>query len=141
MLRPSNSLLGSSRAVRRANVRAARVKNLSALARWARGTVGSTVSGVVGLVMLCGLPLLYLCASYFTIDLPVRWLSGREPMTWNHLALLLGSIAVGIVGLARAIQGAQPLAPVRPRFARLMFGLSWIAAILMTIGDVVRIAP
>jgi hypothetical protein len=135
MLRPSNSLLGSSRAARRANVRAERVKTISGMARWARGTVGSTISGVIALFLLCGLPILYLCASYLVIDLPLRFLSGREPMGWNHLALFLGSFIVGLIGLARAVQGVPPLAPVGLRFARVMFGLSWVAGILMTIGD------
>jgi hypothetical protein len=135
MLRPSNSLLGSSRAARRANVRAERVKNLSALARWTRSAFGKTVNGVVGLLLLCGLPLLYLAASYLAIDLPLRWLSGREQFSWNGLIFFLGAIIVGLVGLTRAVQGTPPLAPVRTKFARIMFGLSWLAGILMTIGD------
>jgi|SRR5471030_1916971 hypothetical protein len=135
MLRPSNSLLGSSRAARRANVRAERVKSLSALARWTRSAFGSTVNGVIGLVLLCGLPIIYLCASYLVIDLPLRFLTRREPMGWNQLALFLGSFIVALVGLSRAIQGVPPLAPVGLRFARVMFGLSWVAGILMTIGD------
>jgi hypothetical protein len=135
MLRPSNSLLGSSRATRRANVRAERVKSLSALARWTRSAVGKTVNGVVGLLLLCGLPILYLAASYQVLDLPARWLSGRQHMSWNELAIFLGALIVGLVGLTRAIQGVPPLAPVRPRFARIMFGLSWLAGLLMTISD------
>jgi hypothetical protein len=135
MLRPSNSLLGSSRAARRANVRAERVKTLSALARWTRGTVGQTVKSAVGLVLLWGLPLLYLAASYQVIDLPARWLSGRQHMSWNELAVFLGAFIVGLVGLTRAIQGVPPVAPVRPKFARAMFGLSWLAGLLMTISD------
>ncbi|HEX4382446.1 MAG TPA: hypothetical protein VH083_05840 [Myxococcales bacterium] len=137
MLRPSNSLLGSSRAARRANVRAERVKTLSALARWTRGTVGKTVSGVVGLLLLWGLPLLYLAASYQVIDLPARWLSGRGRFTWNELVIFLIAVIVGLVGLTRAIQGVPPVAPVRPKFARIMFGLSWVAGLLMTISDFV----
>jgi hypothetical protein len=120
MLRPSNSLLGSSRAASRANVRAARVKTFSLFARGARGAFGSTVSGVVGLILLCGLPLLYLCASYLAIDLPMRWMFRRDQISLKTALLFAGSVALGLVGLARAIQGAPPLAPVRPRFARLM---------------------
>ena len=135
MLRPSNSFLGSSRATRRANVRAERVKSFSAAARWTRSAFGKTVNGVLGLLLLCGLPLLYLSASYLAVDLPLRWLSGREHLSWNGLIFFLGAVIVGLVGLTRAIQGVPPLAPVRPKFARVMYGLSWLAGILMTIGD------
>src|SRR5476649_8234 len=100
MIRPSNSLLGSSRAARRANVRAERVKHISALARWAKGTVGSTVTFAVGILLLWGLPILYLAASYLAIDLPARWLSGRGDMNWSHLALFLAAVVIGLIGLA-----------------------------------------
>jgi uncharacterized integral membrane protein len=127
--------LGSSRAARRANVRARRAKALSGAAKGARNAVLGFLNGAVGLILLCVLPLLYLTASYFTIDLPLRWINGTEQATWPAVVVFVAAIVVGLVGLARAIQGAPPVVPVRSRFARVMFALSWVAGILMTIGD------
>lgn len=138
MLRPSNTFLGSSRATFRRNVRKERVKALQGFVRAWRRTVGRAASSVVWLVLLCGLPLLYLCASYLALDLPFRFLSGREHATWRTLLLLLGAFAVGLIGLVRAVQGVPPVAPVRPRFARAMFALSWVAGLLFTISDLSR---
>jgi hypothetical protein len=138
MLRPSNTFLGSSRATFRRNVRKERVKALQGFVRAWRRTVGRVVDGVVGLFFLCGLPILYLCASYLAIDLPLRFLFGREHATWKTLLLFLGAAVVGLIGLVRAVQGVPPVAPVRPRFARAMFGLSWVAGILFTISDLSR---
>lgn len=135
VLRPSNSLLGSSRAARRASVRAERMKALSHVLRAVRRLVTGVVAVVVDLVLLCGLPFLYLAASYLAVDLPARWLAHRDAWGgWGVLAFF-GALVVGLIGLARAVQDAAPIAPVRPRFARLMFGLSWVAALLLTIGD------
>jgi hypothetical protein len=138
MLRPSNTFLGSSRATFRRNVRKERVKALQGFVRAWRKTVGRVVSFAVGLVLLCGLPLLYLCAAYLAIDLPLRFLSGREHATWKTLFLLLGAFVVALAGLVRAVQGAPPVAPVRPRFARAMYALSWVAGLLFTLSDFSR---
>jgi hypothetical protein len=135
MLRPSNSLLGSSRAARRASLRAERIKALGAFARAVRKQTGRLVRGVFDLVLLVGLPLLYLSASYLVIDLPARWMHGREHATATSISLFGGAAVVGLIGLVRAVQGVPPVAPVRPRFARWMLGLSWVAGILFTLGD------
>ena len=135
MLRPSNNLLGSSRAARRASVRAERAKAVSAAARGLRKTVGRLVQAVVGLLLLWGLPLLYLATSYLALDLPARWMAGREHATWNGALIFAGALVVGLVGLVRAVQGAPPVAPVRPRFARAMFALCWLFALLLTLAD------
>jgi len=37
----------------------------------------------------------------------------------------------------RFAKGAEPIAPVRPRFAKTMLALSWLLALLCTVGDVV----
>jgi hypothetical protein len=138
MLGRSNDFLGSSRATFRRNVRKERVKALQGFIRAWRKTVGRVVDAVVGLLLLCGLPILYLCASYLVIDLPVRFLSGREHATWKSLLLLAAAIVVALVGLVRAVQGVPPVAPVRPRFARTMFALSWVVGILFTLSDLSR---
>jgi hypothetical protein len=135
MLRPSNSLLGSSRATRRANLRAERIKALGVFARAVRKKTGRLVRGLFELVLLVGLPLLYLSASYLAIDLPARWMQGREHPHTTSLLLFAGAAVVGLVGLVRAVQGVPPVAPVRPRFARWMYGLSWVAGLLFVLGD------
>jgi hypothetical protein len=135
MLRPSNSFLGSSRAARRATVRAERAKAFGNVARGARSAFSGTISGVLALVMVCALPFLYMAAAYLAFDLPARWMTGREPANWMTVLLFLGSIVLGLIGLARAMQQVPPLAPVRPRFARGMFALGYLAGLLMTIGD------
>jgi hypothetical protein len=135
MLRPSNSLLGSSRAARRASVRAERMKALSGFTRWARGAVAGTISGLFSVGLVLVLPFLYLAAAYLAIDLPLRWMFGREATSWKTLLLFFASVALGLLGLVRAIQQVPPLAPVRPQFARAMYALAWLAGILMTIGD------
>ena len=89
------------------------------------------------LVLLLTLPIIYLAASFALLDLPMRWLSGRESATWLGIAEVAVALIVALVGLARVLQDAQPLAPVRPRFAKAMFGLGWVAAVLLTAGDLI----
>lgn len=135
MLRPSNSLLGSSKAARRANVRAERVKALAHFVRWVRTLVFGLVAAVFELLLLCALPFVYLAAAYLVVDLPIRWLAHRGAYGgWGAIAFVV-ALVISFVGLGRAIQGSEPVAPVRPRFAKAMFGLSWVAALLLTIGD------
>ena len=135
MLRPSDGLLGSSRAARRANLRAERMKALGQVARGVRGLVRGLIALVVDLVLLWALPFLYLAAAYFAVDLPARWLFHRG--AWGSLGLLIfiGSAVICLVGIGRAVQDAAPIAPVRPRFAKSMLALSWLTALLLTIGD------
>jgi hypothetical protein len=135
MLRPSDSFLSSSRAARRANVRAERVKWLGHAVRGVRSSVNDLFGGVIELLILCCLPLVYFVASYLSLDLPFRWLARREPLTGQSFLLFFVAAAISLVGVARAMQHATPVAPVRPRFARAMLGLAWLAALLMTVGD------
>jgi hypothetical protein len=135
MLRPSNSLLGSSRAARRANVRMERRKMI-----WrALGAGAALVGGLWGtafdLLLLVGLPVLYLASSFLVLDLPVRWATGRAQPVWTSGLMLAAGVVVSLIGVARALQTAQPVAPVRPEFAKVMLGLSWLAALLLTMGD------
>ena len=137
MLRPSSDLLGSSRAAYRRGVRAERLKALWHAWRGARGAVTRLVSVAVSLALLWGLPFAYLGAAFLAIDLPARWLAHRG--AWGHWGALLfiAALAVSLVGIVRAVQDAPPIAPVRPKFAKAMLGLSWVAAVLCTVGDLV----
>jgi hypothetical protein len=137
MLRPSAGLLGSSRAARRANVRAERVRAVGHAIRGIRALVTVLVALVIDLVLLWALPFVYMAAAYLALDLPARWIAHREAWgSWGVIAFL-GACAVGLIGIARAVQDAAPIAPVRPKFAKAMLAVSWVAALLMTIGDLV----
>ena len=135
MLRPSDGLLGSSKAARRASLRAERVKALGHAVRAIRGLVNGLVGGVFSVALLCALPFVYLAAAYLALDLPARWLAHRGAWGGWGLLIFLISLVISFVGLGRAVQGSEPVAPVRPKFAKAMFGLSWVAALLLTIGD------
>ena len=135
MLRPSNSLLGSSRATRRANLRAERVKALGHAARGLRGLFSGLFALTVGLLLLWALPFVYLASSYLALDLPARWFAHRDAWGgWGVLVFCCAAV-VGLIGVARAVQESAPVAPVRPQFARAMLGLSWLAGLLLTIAD------
>ena len=135
VLRPSSELLGSSRAAYRRGVRAERLKALWHAWRGARGVISRLVTAVASLALLWGLPFAYLAAAFLAIDLPARWLSHRG--AWGHRGALLfvAALAVSLIGIARAVQDAPPIAPVRPKFAKAMLCLSWLAAVLCTVGD------
>jgi hypothetical protein len=135
VLRPSDSFLGSSRATHRASLRAERLKALGGLPRVLRNAVKDLVNTVVDLALLVGLPFAYLAAAYFALDLPARWLAHRGAYGRWGLLLFAAAVAVAAVGIRRALRDAPPIAPVRPRFAKVMLGLTWVAAVLCTIGD------
>jgi hypothetical protein len=135
MLRPSNSLLGSSLAARRSAFRAQSMKFFHQAYRRIRSLIAGLFGTAVDLVLLCGLPILYLASAYLVLDLPARWLTHRGAHgNWGAL-LFAGAAIVCLTGISRAMQDAPPIAPVRPRFAKTMFGLSWVAALLLLIGD------
>jgi hypothetical protein len=135
VLRPSDNLLGSSRAAYRRGIRAERLKSLWQLWKLLKVGISRALSAAAALVLLCGLPLAYLVSSYLAIDLPARWLTHRG--AYGHVGVLLfvSAVAMALIGIARAAQDAPPIAPVRPKFARAMLALSWAAAVLFTIGD------
>ena len=116
-------------------MRAERVKALAQMVRALKAVFLALFGVAFELVLLWILPLAYLASSYFALDLPARWLMHRP--TWGSWGALIfaGAMVVGLVGLVRAVQGAEPIAPVRPRFAKAMLGLSWIAALILTLGD------
>jgi hypothetical protein len=137
MLRPSEGLLGSSRAARRANVRAERVKALGQAARGMRGLLAVLVAVSIDLVLLWAYPFVYMISAYLALDLPARWLAHRDAWGGWSVIIFLGALVVGLIGIGRAVQDSTPIAPVRPQFAKAMLAASWIAALLMTIGDLV----
>jgi hypothetical protein len=135
MVRPSSSLLGSSRAARRATVRAEARRATLQLLRKLRHLFAAVLAAAIDLVLLCALPFFYLAAAYLVLDLPLRWLSHRNtPAGWG-LALFVGAAIVCLTGISRAVQDATPIAPVRPKFAKAMLGLSWVTALLLVLGD------
>ena len=135
MLRPSSNFLGSSRSAYRARLRAERLRALWQVTRAIKHVVSTLVDAVWELSLLCALPLAYLAAAYLVVDLPARWLARRGAYGRFGLLLFLASIAVALTGILRAVQDAPPIAPVRPKFAKAMLALSWVAAVLGTIGD------
>jgi len=137
MLRPANSLLNSSRAAQRANINAERLKIFGHIARALKGLVNDVAGTALDLVLLCTLPLAYLVGSYLVLDLPARWVVHRQSATGTAALIFLAALAVSIVSLVRFAKGAEPIAPVRPRFAKTMLALSWLLALLCTVGDVV----
>jgi hypothetical protein len=137
MLRPTAGLLGSSRAARRANVRAERVKALGHAARGIRALVTVLVALAIDLVLLWALPFVYMVSAYLALDLPARWIAHRDAWGGRGVIIFLAALVVGLIGVARAVQNAAPIAPVRPQFAKAMLAVSWVAALLMTIGDLV----
>jgi hypothetical protein len=135
MVRPSSSLLGSSRAARRATVRAEVGRATLQLFRKLRHLFAVLLAAAVDLVLLCALPFFYLAAAYLLLDLPLRWLSHRSAPGGWALALFAGAAIICLSGISRALQNVPPIAPVRPAFAKAMLGLSWVAALLLVLGD------
>jgi hypothetical protein len=135
MLRPSNSLLGSSRAARNRSIRAERAKALGGIVRGISGLSGGLVGTAWDLALLAVIPLAYLSAAYLTLDLPLRWMFAGAKFEWAGLGVWLVAFTVSIVGIVRAMQEAQPALPVRPVFARRLLALAWVAALLMAIAD------
>ncbi len=135
MVRPTSGLLGSSRAARRATARAEFVKGIQHIYRRLKALLTGIVALAIDLVLLCGLPIAYLAAAYLVLDLPARWLTHKGAYGGWGLLLFFGSAIVCLTGFSRAMQDAPPIAPVRPRFAKMMFRLSWVAAVLLLIGD------
>jgi hypothetical protein len=135
VLRPSSNLLDSSRAAYRRGVRAERLKAVWQVFRLIKGLVARAVAASVELLLLCGLPFAYLVAAYLVVDLPARFIAHRGAYGSLGALLFAGAVAVAVIGVVRAAQDAPPIAPVRPKFAKAMLGLSWVAAALFTIGD------
>jgi hypothetical protein len=136
MLRPSNSLLNSSRAAHKHHVRAERIRALGHVTRFARIVTSNVAGSAIDLFLLGALPLLYAASAYLALDLPLRWATGHAKVSLLGFGLFAGAAFVSFMGIARAVQGAPPVAPVRPQFARAMLALSWTAALVCAIADV-----
>jgi hypothetical protein len=136
MLRPSNSILVSSRAARARSVRAERLRALWHFFRGISGFVSDLWRTALDLFLLGALPVIYLAGAYLVLDLPLRFLAHRQGPTLAAVGELLLAGAVSFVGIARAVQDAAPVAPVRPRFARAMLLLGWVTALLLVVADI-----
>jgi len=100
-----------------------------------RSFLKDLVRAAVDLVLLCGLPFAYLAAAYLALDLPARLLAHRGAYGRWGLLIFAAAMIVSVIGIRRAVKDAPPIAPVRPKFAKVMLGLSWVAAVLCTMGD------
>jgi hypothetical protein len=135
MLRPTQSMLASSRAARRRSAREDRRKTLVRLFRFLVRTVGTLGGIAFDLAVLIGTPLAYLAASFAVIDLPASWLFGHGKITGLSLGLFAGALPVSAFGIFRALHGAAPVVPVRPRFAKAMLALGWVFALFLAVAD------
>jgi hypothetical protein len=135
MLRPTQSMLASSRAARRRSAREDRKKAVVRLFHFLVAMVGTLAGIAFDLVLLAGTPLVYLTASFAVFDLPAGWLFGHKALTGTSMGLFAAALLVSAFGIFRALQGAAPVVPVRPRFAKTMLALGWATAFLLTIAD------
>lgn len=135
MLRPSGSLLASSRAAQRRTLRLEVFRLVAAISRKTSAAVVDLVGALADLLVMLGLPLLYAVAAYLTFDLPARLFSGRVRFSGNGLLVFLAALGVSLLGVSRMRRGAPPVAPVRPKFARAMLLAAWAAGLLLTLAD------
>ncbi len=139
MLRPSTtSILGSTRAERRRHLRREQMRAVGQTAKSA--TMLGT--GLVGLVFVLGLPwmvpVLYLAAAYLALSLPLRWAAGHEAFTLVTFGEFAAGLVITGIGALRAQQKMDPVAPVRPGFARAMLYAGWAGAFLLAVCSLVR---
>jgi hypothetical protein len=135
MLRPTQSMLASSRFARRRSAREDRKKALVRFFRFLFGLVGMLCGFVFDLLLLAGTPIVYLTASFAIFDLPAGWMFGHKPLTGLSIGLFAAALLVSAFGIFRALHGAQPVVPVRPKFAKAMLALGWAAGFLLAIAD------
>jgi hypothetical protein len=135
MLRPSGSLLASSRAAQRRSFRLELFRYASLLVRKTGHAVADVVGAAFDLLVMLGLPILYAVAAYLTLDLPARLMWGRAPFSGLGLLVFLAAVGVSLLGISRLVRDAPPVAPVRPKFARALLLASWAAALLLTVAD------
>jgi hypothetical protein len=139
MLRPSKtSILGSTRAERRRNLRREQMRAVGQTAKSA--TLLGT--GLVGLVFVLGLPwavpILYVAGGYLALSLPLRWAAGQEAFTLATFGQFAAGLVVTVVGALRAQQKMDPVAPVRPEFARGMLYTGWAGAFVLAVCSLAR---
>src|SRR3954462_407490 len=137
MLRPSGSLLASSRAAQRRTVVLQGVRLLTALVRKTSAAMADLAGTLIDLAVMLGLPIIYAAGAYLTLDLPARLIAGKVHFSGLGFLVFLASVAISLLGISRTLQEAPPVAPVRPRFARAMLLVGWAAALLLTVADLV----
>jgi hypothetical protein len=135
MLRPSGSLLASSRAAQRRTFRVEVGRTLWALVRRISAAASDACGSAWDLAVLLCLPFAYFAGAYLALDLPARLVAGRVHFTAVGFLAFAASIAVSLFGVSRAMKGAPPVVPVRPRFAKAMLLVGWSAALLLTVAD------
>jgi hypothetical protein len=139
MLRPSTgSILGSTRAERRRNLRREQMRAVGGAAKSAT----ALGTGLVGLAFLLGLPwavpIVYLAGAYLALSLPLRWAAGHEAFTLTTFGEFAAGVVVTAIGAMRAQQKMEPVAPVRPEFARGMLFAGWAGAFLLAVCSLAR---
>jgi hypothetical protein len=136
VLRPSSaSILGSTRAERRRNLAREKVRAVGNVAR-AMGLLGSGLAvGLLVLVLPWALPILYLASAFLSLAMPLRWITGHAPLSLASAGQWLLALAIAAVGIFRAAQRAEPVAPVRPEFARGLLIAAWGAALVLALAD------
>jgi hypothetical protein len=135
VLRPSGSLLASSRAAQRRSFRIEIGRALSTLVRKTSAAVADLCGAAYDLAVLLGLPIAYFVAAYLVLDLPAGLISGRKHFSALGLLVFAVSVGVSLFGISRAMREAPPVVPVRPLFARAMLLAGWSAALLLTVAD------
>ena len=135
MLRPSGSLLASSRAAQRRSFRVEVGRALWALARQISAAARDVCGSAWDMVVLLCLPFAYFAGAYLVLDLPARLAAGRVHFTSVGLLAFGAAVAVSLLGVSRAMRDAPPVVPVRPRFAKAMLLAGWSAALLLTVAD------
>jgi hypothetical protein len=136
MLRPSNSILGSSRVARRTRARTEVTRVGGQLTRGALALSTDLFGSAYDLLLLAALPLFYVASAYLVLDLPLRWLTRREPLSLPGAGEFVAAALIGAVGVNRALRGKPPIAPVSSRFARTLLCVGWAAALLLAWADV-----
>ena len=135
MLRPSGSLLASSRAAQRRTIFREAARLLAATLHKAGVALSDLLGAVMDVIVMLGLPLLYAASAYLTLDLPARLFAGRVRFSGTGFLFFLAALGVSLLGVSRTVRGAVPVAPVRPKFARAMLLAGWAAALLLTVAD------
>jgi hypothetical protein len=135
MLRPSGSLLASSRAAQRRTFLIEVGRAVMALVRKLSVTAIDVCGAAWDVAVLLTLPVAYFVAAYLVLDLPVGLVAGRKHFSSLGLLAFAAAVGVSLLGVSRALREAPPLVPVRPRFARAMLLVGWSAALLLTVAD------
>jgi hypothetical protein len=138
MLRPKASFLGSSVAERRRNLRREQLRAVGQGVRAAAGAGQALFDLVRRLAGFWLLPIAYLAGAYLAASLPLRWAAGHEPLTLPSFGLWALGTAISLIGLFRVRTRAEPVAPVRPEFARGMLFAGWGGALILAICSLSR---